>query len=144
MYAHSNNFVLITDLRPSDKAFQFSVKPSLNKFENGVWLKPNDAFSTNIAISNGMLMHFGTHKLLYWGPQLNKFQFTNKLTVNTILLSHNPHIELKEIVEKVRFDRILVDATNPDYKIKQWILDAKRLGIQLRVLKKNPAFELYW
>jgi competence protein ComEC len=144
VYAHSNNFVLITDLRPSDKAFQFSVKPSLNKFENGVWLKPNDAFSTNIAISNGMLMHFGTHKLLYWGPQLNKFDFTKKIYVNTILLSNNPHIELKEIHENVRFDRILVDATNPDYKIKQWILDAKRLGIQLRVLKKNPAFELYW
>jgi competence protein ComEC len=144
VYAHANNYVLITDLSPSDKAFQFSVKPSLNQFEKGVWLKPNTAFSTNFAISNGMLMHFGTHKLLRWSPQLNKLHFTTKLSVNTILLSHNPHIELKEIAEKVRFDRILVDATNPDYKIKQWILDAKHLGIQLRVLKKNPAFELYW
>jgi competence protein ComEC len=144
VYAHANNYVLITDLSPSDKAFQFSVKPSLNQFENGVWLKPNTAFSTNFTISNGMLMHFGAHKLLYWGPQLNKLHLKNKLIVNTILLSHNPHIELKEIGKKVRFDRILVDATNPDYKIKQWILDAKRLGIQLRVLKKNPAFELYW
>jgi len=144
VYAHANSFLLITDLSPSDKAFQFSVKPSLNKFENGVWLKPNAAFSTNFTLSNGMVMHLGTHKLLYWGPQLNKLQLTQKVKVNTILLSHNPHIELKEIAEKVRFDFILVDATNPDYKIKQWILDAKRLGIQLRVLKKNPAFELYW
>ena len=144
VYAHANSFILITDLSPSDKAFQFSVKPSLNKFENGVWLKPNTAFSTNFAISNGMLMHFGTHKLLYWGPQLNKLKLTQKVKVNTILLSHNPQIELKEIAEKVQFDRILIDATNPDYKIKQWILDAKRMGIQLRVLKKNPAYELYW
>ena len=144
VYAHANSFVLITYLSPSDKAFQFSVKPSLNKFENGMWLKPNTAFSTNFAISNGMIMHFGTHKLLYWGPQLNKLKLNQKVKVNTILLSHNPQIELKEIAEKVQFDRILVDATNPDYKIKQWILDAKRLGIELRVLKKNPAFELYW
>ncbi len=144
VYAHANSFVLITDSGPSDKAFQFSVKPSLNKFEKGMWLKPKSSFSTNFAFSNGMLIHFGNHKLLYWSPLLNKLHFTKKIYVNTILLSNNPHIELKEICENVRFDRILVDATNPDYKIKQWILDAKRLGIQLRVLKKNPAFELYW
>jgi competence protein ComEC len=144
VYAQANNFVLITDLSPSDQAFQFSVKPSLNKFEKGVWLKPKAAFSTDFALSNGMLIHFGNHKLLYWSPLLNKLQFTKKVYVNTILLSHNPHIELKEICEKVRFDRILVDATNPDYKIKQWLTEAKHLGIQLQVLKKNPAFELYW
>lgn len=144
VYAHHNSFVLITDLNPSDKAFQFSVKPSLNKFEKGMRLKPNAAFSANFAISNGFFIQFGTHKLLSWSPVLNKLHFTKKIYVNTILLSNNPHIELKEICENVRFERILVDATNPDYKIKQWMLDAKRLGIQLRVLKKNPAFELYW
>jgi len=44
----------------------------------------------------------------------------------------------------IKLPHPIVVNTNPDYKIKQWILDAKRLGIQLRVLKKNPAFELYW
>jgi hypothetical protein len=40
----------------------------------------------------------------------------------------------------VRFKTLLIDATNPDYKIKIWSDDAKLLVLECRVLKKSPAY----
>ncbi|MFM6953771.1 MAG: ComEC/Rec2 family competence protein [Sphingobacteriaceae bacterium] len=144
VYAQANNYLIVSDLSPTDKAFQFSVKPSLSMFENGLWVKPGAKFRTSICYSNGTLLFLGTHKLLYWSPRLNKLKLTKKLEVNTLLIGQNPNINLKDICSKVRFNRLLVDATNPDYKIKQWLLEAKHLGIPLYVLKKNDALILYW
>ncbi len=62
--------------------------------------------------------------------------------VHTLVLSENPAVNLQKILQSVRFDRLLIDATNPDYKIRQWLAEAKNLHLQVHVLKKSPAIRI--
>jgi competence protein ComEC len=69
------------------------------------------------------------------GQSLNKM-----IKTDILLLSGNPDIKLKDLVDRVSFKRLLIDGTNPDYKIKKWMLEARSLGLPYHVLKKNEAW----
>lgn len=142
VYLTNEHYVLISDLKATDKTFQFSVNPSLSGIKNGEKYALNEPFRAVEVRSNGQLFQFGSHVVLRWTPKLNKHSFAKRWRVHTLVLSENPAVNLQKILQSVRFDRLLIDATNPDYKIRQWLAEAKNLHLQVHVLKKSPAIRI--
>lgn len=132
-YIRGNEYDLITDLKPTDKAYQFSVKPSLERaglyLKN--WINPNS--------SNKHFVQLGNYRILRWTADFNRQKFIYPIQVDAVLLSGNPKINIYRLRTYVYFNQLIIDATNPDYQIKLWLVQALQLGINCRVLKKSPA-----
>ncbi len=133
VYFRGKEYELITDLKPTDKVYQFSVKPSLERA--GLHLK-------NWVNTNSLTKHFmqlGNYRILRWTSNFNHQKFMHPIRVDAVLLSDNPKIKLYKLRDYAHFNQLIIDATNPDYQIKRWIDEAERLGMDYHVLKKNPA-----
>lgn len=143
-YFKGNRYDLITDLKAGEKAEQFSVSPFLNRmiFIQRNRLSPNDIIYADDICSNGKLMQLGSYRLLRWTADENNKTYSSPLKVNAVLLTGNPSIKLSKLKEMIQFRQLLIDATNPDYKIRKWLAEAKSLQIPVYVLKKNPYLEV--
>ncbi len=133
---------LVTELNPEDKAYLFSVKPSLDNHGSNLisWHDPGESYYSVDFCQQKCLMQFGGLKVMRWGPEMNGQSLNRMIKTDILLLSGNPVLKLKDLVGSVSFKRLLIDGTNPDYKIKKWILEARSLALPYHVLKKNRAW----
>jgi competence protein ComEC len=141
-YISGKEVFLVTDLEKEDKAYQFSIYPALSQsgLKIKAWLNPGaDYYSSDFCQQNNR-MQFAALKVFRWSPALNYKLFDRIIETDIILLSGNPVIRLKDLVQKANFSQLLIDGTNPDYKIKKWMEEARTLAIPLHVLKKNKAW----
>ena len=63
-----------------------------------------------------------------------------RIVVDLLLLSKGSAQELRNIRELVDFKFVIIDSSNPEYKIEAWQSEAKRLKISCISLKKFPAY----
>jgi competence protein ComEC len=133
---------LVTELNPEDKAYLFSVKPSLEHLGSRymTWHDPGASYYSAAFCQQKGLMQFGNFKVMRWGAKMNGQSLNKMIKTDILLLSGNPDIKLKDLERSVSFKRLLIDGTNPDYKIKKWMLEARSLGLPYHVLKKNSAW----
>ncbi|HYK77822.1 MAG TPA: hypothetical protein VEV16_12665, partial [Daejeonella sp.] len=140
-YIHQGQGILISDLTAGDKTMTFSIRPAFESkgvIDQKIWGIGDDLSGNSIKISSGF-MQFGNFKVLRWTKDFDGFIFDKQVQVDALLLSGNPRINVKTLTEYVRFSVLLIDATNPDYRIEQWQKEAQEFGLAVRVLKKNPA-----
>jgi competence protein ComEC len=136
--------IIITDLKADEKTFIYSIKPSIesNGIQSQNLLKPGTIFSENNFFYNGNFVQFRNWKLLIWDKIFDKKSFTKLITVDVILLHGNPRITIKALTKTVKFKTMLIDGSNPEYRIKNWQKEANEAGIKCYVLKTNPAYIL--
>lgn len=143
-YQQAERYDLITDLKVQDKAEQFSVQPSLQR--SGLYcrtrLRPDEAHYSSDFCTDGKLMQFGIFRLYRWSAADNRKQFASRMQVDALLLNGNPNVKIEQIGRFIDFKRLIIDGTNPDYKIRKWLDEAAALGIRADVLKKNKALEI--
>ena len=143
-YVNNGKAYLISDLSNDDKTISFSIKPALesrgiSQINN---LRLADSFSDQALQVSTNYMQFGNFKVFRWDQKMDNQVFKRRLKSDIILLSGNPKVNLSALKYQTRFSMILIDATNFDYRIKQWKAEAARLKIPIRVLKKSPAYVL--
>jgi competence protein ComEC len=85
---------------------------------------------------------FNGWKMLVWDKTFNNKIPVKGIKVDALILSGRPKVALKDILEFVKFDELLIDATNSDYLIKKWTGEAAALSLNCRVLKKSPAYSI--
>ena len=143
-YFHNGMSTLISDLPADDQTKLFSIKPSLDsKNANPVkWITFKDLVSLPGLICSPDFLQFGDYRVVRWTPDFNYLVFSQRLKVNAVMISQNPKTDLQNILKFIDFDVLLIDATNPDYRIKKWQNEASQLKIPVHVLKKNPAFNI--
>lgn len=141
-YINNDRGVLISDLPAADKTLQFSVEPALNSkgYADYRLFKPSQNKVYGNYCLQGSYMQFGSYKVLRWEKQFNAARFDHQIKVNAVLLSGNPAISIGQLEKQVKFSILLIDGTNPDYKIKRWLHEAELEKIQCHVLKKNAAY----
>ena len=143
-YFHNGMSTLISDLPADDQTKLFSIKPSLDsKNANPVkWLTFKDQVSLPGLICSPDFLQFGDYRVIRWTPDFNYLVFSQRLKVNAVVISQNPKTDLQNILKFIDFDVLLIDATNPDYRIKKWQNEASQLKIPVHVLKKSQAFNI--
>ncbi|MDB5119803.1 MAG: hypothetical protein JWN56_1021 [Sphingobacteriales bacterium] len=141
-FQNSRETVVLTDLNLSDKTWSFSINPAIDRSGsiNKNVCEPLSQIRNEYYNLSLNYIQFGNYRILRWDKSFNKKQYSNLLEVDALLLSGNPTIKLVNLIKNVHFTNLLIDATNPDYKIKRWKDEAKQLHLDVHVLKKNPAF----
>jgi competence protein ComEC len=141
-YLFKGQSIVITDVKPSDKLNAFSIKPSISMrgIEESLVFDPEQQFSGTNYWSDSDFMQFGNFRILRWRNDFNKFIPNKKIGVDLLLISKGSAQRLRYIREVVNFKSVIIDSSNPQYKIEAWLKEAKSLKISCISLKKVPAY----
>ena len=143
-YIEKEKAYLISDLIDDEKTWTFSINPALES--RGVSdikkIRLGSVFTSDAIKVSSLYMQFGNYRLIRWNKELDDVLFSRKLKSDMVLLSGNPRIQVKQLIENITFSALLIDASNFDYRIKQWKAEAELLNVPVYVLKKQPAYVL--
>ena len=141
-YLHKGRSIIITDVKTSDKLFNYSIKPSISSrgINESLVFGPKKQFYGTNYWSDSDFMQFSNFRILRWRNEFEKLNPNKRIVVDMLLLSKGTAQDLQYINEKVDFKTVMLDASNPEYKIEAWIKQAKILNIRCISLKKYPAY----
>lgn len=141
-YLKRGKCIVLADLDSSDRTFSYTIEPSLES--RGIsdidFINIESPQRTDSYWSDSNFMQFGNFRVLRWDRKISLPTSAEKLGVDILILSHNPIQKLTEISSFVEFNKVLIDPTNSDYKIRDWLSEAAKLNISVYVLKKSPAY----
>jgi competence protein ComEC len=141
-YLHKGRSIIITDLKPADKLFNYSIKPSISSrgIDESIVFDPKRHISGADFWSDSDFIQFGNFRILRWKDEFNKFVSSKRIVVDVLLLGKGTAQELRYIRERVDFKTIILDSSNSENKIEAWHKEAKTLNISCISLKKYPAY----
>ncbi|WP_207428825.1 ComEC/Rec2 family competence protein [Pedobacter sp. SYSU D00535] len=132
-----NKAYCYSDLSFENKTFTFSVKPSIDA-QGGELMRMVEEKTP--FLFQGNVLQYRHFRLLIWDKQAAAFSYSSRLKVNAVLLTGNPYLKLSTLLRSVKTDLLLIDATNKDYRIRQWVEEARELGLKSYVLKRRPSY----
>jgi len=65
-----------------------------------------------------------------------------KIKVDFVLIRNKPNLNIEDISKFFLFEKIIFDASNPQWKIKNWKTDCQKLNIPYYDILENGAFEI--
>ena len=141
---NGNEAFVITDLQTSDKSFRYSVQPFLDscRAENIHLLKPGQDFSNAVFSRQKSLLQFKNKLIFIVDRQFEQQHFLHKIKADVVLITGNPKISLDQITRNLIFDLLVVDATNPDYRVKKLTEEAFLDGRKIFILKRNNCLRI--
>jgi len=141
-YLFKGRSIIITDVKPSEKLYNYSIKPSISMsgIDESLVFEPRQQFSGATYWSDSDFMQFGNFRVIWWRNAFNRFLLYKKIKVDLLILSKGAEQKLKNIKELVDFKTVIIESSNPEYKIEAWQNEAKSLNISCISLKKYPAY----
>lgn len=141
-FVQSNEAVLVTDLLPSDKNYEFFVMPSLAQMQitnvHFVKWEQDTAIKSFVKKKHQLLFH--NYKILLVDQNFNYKKITHLPKFEAVWLHQNPKKDITELRSEVVFNTLLLDASNKDYKIENYKAQANKVFILPQILKKNKAY----
>lgn len=67
---------------------------------------------------------------------------TQPLSVETVVLSKNPKLSLQQLTQHFAFKHLVIDGSNPFWKVEQWKQQAVTLNIKPHITATDGAFEM--
>jgi competence protein ComEC len=140
-YLSKGYSVIVSDIEDSDKLVSFSLLPTVKSrgSHKELFFEDDAKFSGDSYAGDKNYYQFADYRILKWNKNFDDVEFAKDLKVSAVLISGNPKINIAKIASCVSFTRIIIGADNPDYKIKRWVGEAKKMNFPYYVLKKNPA-----
>lgn len=141
-FIQSNEAVVITDLLTNDKNYDFFVKPALDQLQikRIHFLKWEQDTVINSFIKKQHQVLFNNYNILLLDNSFNYKTIQNLPKFEALWLHQNPRKDIKDLRNEVQFSTLLIDASNKDYKIKQYKEQANKVYLLPQILKKNKAY----
>lgn len=141
-FIDSKKAILVTDLKPEDKNFQFFVQPALDKMqvEDVLFVKWEQDTLVNAFVKKNHQIKFHQYQILLIDRTFNYKKIEGLPKINTIWLHQNPKQEINNLRSSVIFNSLIIDATNNDYNIEKFRLEANKIKVQHHILKKNNSY----
>ena len=141
-FINKGRALVLADFPSSDKTFVYTIKVGLESkgVHNIDFQNIESALSGKYYWSDSNFMQFNNFKVLRLDRKLVLNEPHEKLLLDILLISGNPDQKLKHLNRSIDFRQVLIDSTNPDYKIEAWLAEAMELRIPCYVLKKSPAY----
>lgn len=139
-----NSCILVTDLNQNDRNYEFFVKPALDqKHINSItFVKWDEDFKAPHFIKqNQQLMSMGKHFLLL-DETFNNQKIVNQPSFDFIWIHNSPKQKIELLSKEINFKALIIDASNKDYLISKFELQANLLNLPVHTLKKQPAIML--
>jgi competence protein ComEC len=141
LFRNGNRAVLISDLKPNDKNYQYSIQPYLDS------CKITDV--QNIGLGNNIgctyiakqqnLVQFGNCKMLIIDKALGNKIFAEKLNLDYIYITGSPKIDLTWLKQNYNFKTLIVDGHNSNNLISNLQAEAALSKTDFRNLKRNNS-----
>lgn len=141
-FIDSKKAVLVTDLKPEDKNFQFFVQPALDKMqvEDVLFIKWEQDTLINAFVKKDHQIKFHQYQVLLIDRTFNYKKIEGLPKFNAIWLHQNPKQEINNLRLTVIFNSLIIDATNNDYNIEKFRLEANKIKVEHHILKKNNSY----
>lgn len=141
---NGNEAFILTDLKPGDKTFQYSVQPFLDSCQSAqihlINIKQN--FNNAVFIKQKSLIQF-KNKLIFIADQdFEQQHLPQKIKTDVVLITGNPKLNLQQITQNLIFDRLVIDGSNSDYHIKKLADEADADGRKIFILKRNYCLRI--
>lgn len=141
-FINGKEAVLVSDLTTGDKNYTFSVEPALSQLQVDkirLMSLKKDTVLGHFASKNSQIVFF-QYKILLADENLNNKEINGKATFSSIWLSGNTKFNLAKIHPDVKYETVIIDATNKDYQIQILKKEIENNNMDVHILKKNKAY----
>jgi competence protein ComEC len=142
LFQRGRQAVLVTNLALADKNYQYSIQPCLDSLgiDSILLCQPQQNLQTSYFKKQNNYMQFMQKSILLFNPSLEKTVLTQKLPVNYVLLSQNPHINIKKLNKSYTYNHLIAEASNSSQRLKKLTAEADSLHINLFNLRRNKSY----
>ncbi|TDG35777.1 ComEC/Rec2 family competence protein [Pedobacter changchengzhani] len=141
-FISGNKAIIETNLNPKENAYLFFIKPSLEQAqikEIKILNLKKDTISPVFTKKDNQIL-FYNHSFLIVDETFNYKTLNAIGKFSSLWITGNTKFDLTKINTELKYNEIVVDATNKDYKIKLFKTFAENNHKNLHVLKKNPSY----
>jgi competence protein ComEC len=139
VFKHGNEAIVVTDIKTTDKAFQYSVQPYLDSCQVSdiKMISLNQPIKTSwLAKENNLIQFMNTRIIVFDGGNYNHTP-PQKLKVDYMYITGNPVSGLNEINNYIDYPMVVIDGSNSDRLLRQAENQASIKKIGYKILKRN-------
>lgn len=119
-FISSSKAVLVTDLKPADKAFKFHIQPALDelKIRKITCLKWNESIHTGDLVIKEHQLRFRNFTVLLVDSAFNYQRIGNKPLFDAIWIHKSARVKIEELRQDIGFNSIWTAARNRNFVIQ--------------------------
>lgn len=142
LFQHDDKAVLLTDLLPADKDYQYSIQPCLDSLgvNNLQLCKPQQNLANRYFRKELNYIQFLNKTVVLFNPSVQNTVLPHKIGVDYLFYTRNPHSNLSFIRNNYSFKHFVADAGISDRRMQQLKHEADSLHINIIWLRRNKSY----
>jgi len=142
LFQKGTQAVIMTNLSLADKSYQYSIESCLDSLgiDSVTFCQPQQSMQTTFFKKQNNYMQFLQKSILLVNPSLEKTVLNQKLSVDYILLSQNPHVNINNLNHSYTFNYLIAEASNSPQRLKKLTGQADSLHVKLFNLRRNKSY----
>jgi len=114
------------------------VNLQLNPYRRMSFCKPTDSLPGCVILDGGMLLN---HKrIVVLDTSISTASFTEKINADIVVISQHPTLNILSLLQKINCSQLVIDASNPVWKVNKWKEEAGKAGLSCFSVVDNGAF----
>lgn len=144
VFKSGDKAIVLSDLGADDKNYQYAVQPYLDsiKTNNTTLYGLDKNINSTLLKKTDNLIQFQNKKILILNKNTYSRQLPNKINVDYLYITGNPHVAISDINKNYNFTTLIIDATNTDRRVNDLEKQAQTHRINYRVIKRNNSFSI--
>jgi competence protein ComEC len=144
IFKSGNEAVVLSDLAPKDKNYTYSIQPGLDSMQVGHVFYCDIRHDTNTAFfsKKANLIQFKNQRILIFDRRIKPQPILQKLKIDYVYLSGNPHVNLSGINRNVDYQKLIIGADNSDRFTKSIIAQADTSHTNYQLLRRNNSISI--
>ncbi|MDB5008749.1 MAG: hypothetical protein JWP45_3142 [Mucilaginibacter sp.] len=141
VFKHGNQAIVWSDLKQSDKIYQYSIQPYLDscKVTNVRLVVPDGDIKNEWFVKRNNLIQFLNKRVFIFDGNISNSIMPEKVKTDYIYYTGNPGTELNNLKSNFDFRWLIIDATNSDSRIGKIKNQATGGNINYSILKRNNS-----
>lgn len=141
VFKHGDKAIILTDINPYDKNYQYAIQPFLDssKVIDTMVVGLNSNIKTSFFQKNANLIQFNNKKILIFNRTLQGKRLSERLKVDYLHITGNPHITIKELNRNYDYHALVIDGTNTNKLVANLSTEARILRINYKAIKRNNS-----
>jgi len=142
VFKNRNEAILLTDVKNTDKIYQYSIQPYLDSCQVddvSVYNLSQDIKTSWLKKNRGLVQFFNDRVYICDG-KAPEITLEPRLKTDYIYITGNPVVTLNDLNANFDYKMLVLDGSNPDNLITQIERDASGKNINYKILKRNNSF----
>ncbi len=142
IFRNSDKALILTDIKQTDKTFQYSVQPYLDSCNlKLIAIRDlNQDVQTPWLIKKGGLIAFGDKKIFIQDGHFQNDITSPKIKTDYVYITNDADTGLRYVNANFEYKMLIADGSNSDKTITQMKASAEREHVAYKILKRNNSF----